>query len=130
MLKTLAFVFGVVLVVIGLLGFVPAASPNGLLLNIFHVNTAHNVVHLVTGLAALLAGWGGISQFTPKLFFQVFGVIYLLVALLGFWYGNAPIFNVLANNLADSFLHLGIAAVSLFLGFGHCCCDGGVCEKK
>ncbi len=127
MLKTLAYVFGVVLVVIGLLGFVPTATQNGLLFGVFHINTAHNVVHLITGLIALLAAWGGLTGLTPRLFFQVFGVIYLIIALLGFWYGDAPIFTI-ANNFADSVLHLVIGAVAFCLGFG--CSYYCACEKK
>lgn len=47
MVKTAAILFGVVFLFIGILGFVPAATPaNGMLLGIFHVNTAHNIVHL------------------------------------------------------------------------------------
>jgi Domain of unknown function (DUF4383) len=44
---------------IGILGFVPAVAPNEILLNIFHVNAAHNAVHLLTGIVALLAGMAG-----------------------------------------------------------------------
>ena len=32
-----------------------------MLLNIFHVNAAHNVVHLLTGVVALLAGMAGVG---------------------------------------------------------------------
>src|SRR5438132_3618228 len=47
MIKTAALLFGIVFLLIGILGFVPAVTPdNGMLLGIFHVNTAHNIVHL------------------------------------------------------------------------------------
>ena len=36
MAKTLAILFGVVFLLIGILGFVPALAPNEMLLNIFH----------------------------------------------------------------------------------------------
>jgi hypothetical protein len=49
--------------------------------------------------------------------FQGLGVVYGLVAVLGFFYGSEPILGILANNRADAWLHLGIAAVSLYLGF-------------
>ncbi len=117
MLKKIAYLFGFVLLVIGVLGFIPAFSPGGNLLGYFHVNVAHNVVHLVTGLLAIGAAYNCCVTWTPKLFFQVFGVVYLLVALLGFWHGADPVLGFIANNTADSVLHLVIAVISLYLGF-------------
>ena len=60
MAKTLALLFGVVFLLIGILGFVPAVAPNEMLLNIFHVNAAHNAVHLLTGISCPFGrhGWG------------------------------------------------------------------------
>ena len=86
MAKTLALLFGVVFLLIGILGFVPALSPNEMLLNIFHVNAAHNVVHLLTGVVALLAGMADVGA--AKMFFKIFGVVYGLVAILGFVVGD------------------------------------------
>jgi hypothetical protein len=58
MVKSAAILFGIVFLVIGILGFVPAATPaNGMLLGIFHVNTAHNIAHLASGVVFLLCGW-------------------------------------------------------------------------
>jgi len=45
-------------------------------------------------------------------------VIYGLVAVLGFFYGDAPLLGIVANNAADSVLHVVIAVVALYLGFG------------
>lgn len=59
------------------------------------------------------------SEFANRTYFKVFGVIYGLVALLGFGFGNAPLFGLMANNIADAVLHVAIAAVALYLGFGH-----------
>ena len=116
MLKTMAMVFGVVLLVVGALGFVPGVTnSDGLLFGIFHVNTLHNIIHLVSGAAALYAGMTSFSA--SKMYFQIFGVIYLLVAILGFFYNDADILGVLANNMADIWLHVVIAVVALYLGF-------------
>ena len=98
-----------------LLGFIPAASPNGMLLGVLHVNAAHNIVHLITGVVALLAAYTGFRA--SQLFFQVFGIIYGLVAILGFMAGDRHIVGVIANNLADAWFHLIVAAVSLYFGF-------------
>ena len=114
MLTIAAKVFGAVLILVGLLGFVPSAAPNDHLLGLFHINVAHNVVHLITGAVALWAGFSGTHA--AKTFFLVFGVIYGLVSILGFFAGERPIFGFLANNMADAWLHLLIAALSVGLG--------------
>jgi hypothetical protein len=115
MIKTAAIIFGVAFLLAGLLGFVPAAAPGGMLLGVLHINTAHNIVHLLTGAVALLCGLT--SYAASRIFFQVFGIIYLLVALLGFVYGSQPILGLIANNIADAWFHLFVSAVSLYLGF-------------
>jgi hypothetical protein len=116
MLKTAALVFGVVLVLIGILGFVPGVTNDEMLLGIFHVNAAHNAVHLLSGAVAL---WGGLTSVSnARLFFRVFGVVYALVAVLGFVTGDGPILGLISNNTADTWLHVAIALVSLWLGFG------------
>jgi hypothetical protein len=115
MLSKFAISFGIVLFVVGLLGFVPAAAPQGHLLGVFHVDAAHNLVHLLSGLTALLCGL--VSEHVARNFFRAFGFIYGLVAVLGLISGDRPVLGVIANNMADVWLHLGIAAASLFLGF-------------
>jgi len=115
MAKTLALLFGVVFLLIGILGFVPSVPPNEMLLNIFHVNAAHNAVHLLTGVVALLAGIAGVGA--SKIFFKIFGVVYGLVAVLGFVVGDGMLLGFISNNMADTWLHVGIAVVSLIVGF-------------
>jgi hypothetical protein len=115
-LQRIALIFGIVFVIVGVLGWVPAVNPGGKLLGIFDVNAAHNVVHLATGAVAIIVG--AMSEKASRVFFQVFGVIYGLVAALGFFYGDAPLLGFVANNAADSVLHVVIAVVALYLGFG------------
>jgi hypothetical protein len=115
MAKTLALLFGVVFLLIGILGFVPAVAPNEMLLNIFHVNAAHNAVHLLTGIAALLCGMAGVGA--SKTFFKIFGVVYGLVAVLGFVVGDGMLLGLISNNAATTWLHVAIAVVSLIIGF-------------
>jgi hypothetical protein len=116
MRKTLALLFGTVFVLVGILGFIPAVAPNEHLLGIFHVNAAHNAVHLLTGIVAIICGLA--SEHAAILFFRIFGIVYGLVAVLGLVGGERPILGVLSNNMADVWLHIVIAAVSLLIGFG------------
>jgi hypothetical protein len=115
MVKTMATVFGVVFLLVGILGFVPGITENGHLLGIFHVNTAHNIVHILSGVAALIAA--GISFKAAVNYFRIFGLIYGLVAVLGFFGGDQPVLGIIANNTADNWLHVAIALVALTLGF-------------
>lgn len=112
MLRKASMVFGAVFVLIGLLGFVPALTPDGLLLGVFKVDGVHNAVHLLSGLAALAAST---SASYSRLYFQAFGVVYALVFVLGLVMN--PVLGFLHVNAADNVLHFVIAATSLYLGF-------------
>jgi hypothetical protein len=115
MLKTIAIIFGVIVLAIGILGFIPQANPGDLLLGLFHVNLIHNLIHIATGIVSILCGLS--SNYASQVFFQVFGIVYGLVALLGFYYMDQNILGLIANNMADNLLHVLISAVSLYLGF-------------
>src|SRR5438046_10402987 len=83
MAKTLGMLFGIVFLGVGILGFVPGVTSdvNGMpmLLGIFHVNTAHNLVHIVSGAIFLFAAMSGARA--ARLWFQIFGVIYAIMAV-------------------------------------------------
>lgn len=113
--KLFALLFGAVLVVVGILGFVPQVVTDGKLLGVFGINAAHNVVHVLTGLLGLVLGRyaGGASLFN-----KVGGVLYLLVFVLGaiaVALGSGLFLNL---NWADNLLHLGLAVVVGAVGFG------------
>ena len=117
MVKTMAVLFGIVFLVVGALGFVPSVTKDDMLLGIFHVNMAHNVVHLLSGVVALFCGISGVGA--SKNYFRIFGVVYAAVAVLGFMNPgeHTMLLGLISNNTADTWLHVGIAAVSLILGF-------------
>lgn len=112
----MATVFGWVLLVLGILGFVPGITADEHLLGIFYVNALHNLVHIISGLAALYVASKG--EESSQMFFKVIGVIYALLAVLGFLIGDGMILGLLANNMADTWLNVVIAVVALYLGFG------------
>lgn len=117
MLKTSAKVFGYILLLVGILGFIPGVTTSdGLLLGLFQVNALHNVIHIVTGLIGVYAGMQADAK-ASRTFFQVFGIIYALIAILGFVYGDGDILGVVASNMADTWLHVVIAVYALYMGF-------------
>jgi hypothetical protein len=116
MLRSAAKVFGFVLLAIGIMGFIPGLTPDDHLLSVFHVDPLHNLIHLGSGAVSLWAGYT--SRRASRMYFQVFGLVYALVALLGFMAGDGDVLGVLANNMADTWLHVVIASSALYLGFG------------
>lgn len=104
--QTWAKVIGVVLLLVGVLGFFMGDSVFG-----FEVNMLHNIVHLVTG--AVFA-WAGFSASAPtKKVNQWLGVIYLLVGVVGFF----ALQDLLALNTADNWLHIVIGVISAWVGW-------------
>ena len=115
MLKPAAIIFGIFFLIAGVGGFLPALAPDGMLFGIFMVGPIHNCIHLASGVAALLCAFSGAGA--ARKYFQIFGVVYLLVAVIGFVYGNTPLLGMVEHNKADIGLHLVIAAAALYLGF-------------
>ena len=103
-------VLGVVLVIVGLLGFF-MKSP---LLGYFEVDTIHNIIHLASGAIALAVA-GNMS--TARMYLIVFGFVYAAVALVGYVQGSS-VLGIFAVNMADNMLHVVIGAVCLVVGFG------------
>lgn len=110
MARTVSYVFGAVLAVVGLWGFVQ--NP---VLGIFAANTVHSIVHLLTGavLLGVAVWWVGSSELALK----VFGVVYAVVAVLGFVVGGTSILGLIDNSVADNILHTALALVFLWAGF-------------
>jgi hypothetical protein len=113
--KLYAMVFGVVLTLVGILGFVPALSTNGNLLGIFAIDSLHNVIHLLSGLVGLAAAFAAGAKYA-RMYALVFGLVYALVTIVGFVQGTT-VLGLIAVNAADNFLHLAIAVVSLGVYF-------------
>lgn len=105
--RTACMVLGVVFIVVGLLGFIPnpLVSADGL----FVVNGAHNLVHLLSGLALLI---GALALNQPKTTLWVVGIVYGLVALLGLFSGDM-LLGFIHINTADRLLHVALTIVLL-----------------
>lgn len=108
-------VFGVVFLAAGVLGFVPGVTTDeGLLLGILQVSPLHNVIHILSGVAALLAAK---TAEYAKMYFQVFGVVYLVVTVVGFVQGDT-VLGLIDVNTADNVFHAFLAVALLGIGFG------------
>ena len=111
MAKKFVMALGVIFVVIGLLGFV-----NDPVLGLFEVDVVHNLVHLVSGILAFRFAAKG--EMMAKKFARIFGVVYGLVAVLGLVLPGETLLGLLEVNFADDLLHVAIAALFLYVGFG------------
>jgi len=121
MAKTFGMLFGIVFLAVGILGFVPGIAPAGadgmpMLLGIFMVNKVHSIVHIASGVVFLLASMSGAGA--ARLWFQIFGIVYALVAILGFMTPNGMLLGLISNNPADTWLHVVLAVAMLAIGFG------------
>ena len=122
--KTLAQIYalalGAVLVLVGILGFLVEPSfavgddaQRGTLIA-FDINGWHNVVHLLSGIVGLAMAKTAASA---RLFAIGYGVVYLLVTLLGFIVGDGGyLLSIIPINTADNLLHLAIAASGIAIG--------------
>ncbi len=115
MAKKLAQVMGIILLIIGILGFIPGVTNNELLFGAFSVNAAWNIIYIIIGLIGAYVGMS--APASAKTYLQIFGVIYAIWAILGFVYGDSLILGFIANNSADNWLHVVIALILLYGGF-------------
>jgi hypothetical protein len=118
-----ALVFGIVLVAAGILGFFYESSfatgddtlvERDAVLGILDVNGWHNVVHILSGLVGLaVAG----SYANARMYALGFGAVYIVVAILGFIYGDGDsIFKLIPVNTEDNVLHVLIGVAGLGAG--------------
>jgi hypothetical protein len=117
MAKKLSTWFGVIFLLLGVLGFIPGiTNDQGMLLGIFHVDAIHNIIHIVFG---LLAFWMSMSgEMGAKNYFKVVGIVFGLIAILGFFQGDSEmLIGLFNNNMADTWLHIVMAVIALYVGF-------------
>jgi len=108
--KTYAMVIGVVLVLLGLVGFVQAP-----VLGIFGVNPAQDVLHLVGGAVILWFAYKGSAKPTN----MWTGIAALVVGVLWYIPGASDLLvSIFAINAEITYLHLAVGVVSLGVAYG------------
>jgi len=114
MARTFAIIFGVALIILGILGFLPNFITAGKLFGIFASNLEINMAHLVTGILGLLCGFS--SNPASRVYFIVVGILYTFLAILGLANTDKLLLCMFADNLANNWLHAGISIFSLYVG--------------
>ena len=118
-LQKLAGVFGVIFILVAVLGFISPGGlvmtmdpTTGMVLGVFPVNLLHNIVHLAFGVWGLVASraWAGSKQF-----FTVGGIIYAVLTVVGFLSPTG--FGLVPLGGADLGLHAVLAIAMLGIGY-------------
>jgi hypothetical protein len=115
--QNLALGFGIVFLVVGILGFIPgittdysdlefAGKDSGAeLLGIFQVSILHNIAHLLFGVGILLAR----THEGARAYLLGGALIYSVLFLYGLFVGGGDDANFIPANGADDVLHLLLA---------------------
>ena len=124
--RTFALIFGIVFLLAGIAGFIPALlqPPQGgaiapgahhmLLLGMFPVNPLHNIVHLLFGLWGLAASRG---QAAAVLYARGVALIYAVLTVAGFIPRLDDLFGLVPLYGNDIWLHAALAVVAAYFGW-------------
>jgi len=112
--QRLGMIMGSLFLVGGVLAFVPGVTKDGMYFGMFMVNTAHNIMHIVSGAVFLLASLLGAKP--VRAWFLLFGAIYAALAGIGLVVGDGLIFGLIMNSPFDSWGHAGLALIMLVTG--------------
>ena len=116
--KTAAILIGLIFIAVGLLGYIDnpiVGTSDGA---IFHADSVHNIVHIVSGALFLLVALA--APGSAGGFMKLFGLVYLIIGIVGFvQYGTSGMGKVLGFlhvNGADNFLHVALGIVIFLAG--------------
>jgi hypothetical protein len=114
MAKRIATILGIVFLLVGVIGFVSRDFLGA------HLTTPHNLVHIISGAVALYLGLAG-SLSAARLFCLVFGIVYLLLGIVGFLLGTGSdrmfdVANILHLGTMDHIIHIALGIIFLIGG--------------
>jgi hypothetical protein len=116
--KTGALIWAFAFIAVGLLGFVknPLIGPDESA--VFHADSFHSWVHIISGVLFLLAGLA--MGNAARGFLILFGVVYLALGVIGIIQfgttGMGKLFGLLHVNGADNYLHIGLGVLIALTG--------------
>ena len=120
--QNLALLFGIVFLLVGILGFIPGVTTNyddlsfagkdsdAKLLGIFQVSVLHNIAHLAFGVGILLAR----THEGARTYLLAGSIVYPALFIYGLFVGGDDDANFIPMNGADDVLHLALAVA--FIG--------------
>ncbi len=127
MIRKFALIFGIIYVIAGIAGFIPALNPHhadmppiavdsfyGRALGLFPVNILHNLVHLGIGVWGII---GSRSVGGARFFGRGLAIFYGLLAILGLIPATNTMFGLVPLYGNDVWLHAGTALIAAYFGF-------------
>jgi hypothetical protein len=120
-----ALAVGAVFLLVGILGFIPGVTTgydtltfaghhsDAQLVGVFNVSILHNIVHLLFGVAGIVANR---TAGASKAFLIGGGIIYLVLWIYGLVIDLDSAANFVPVNTADNWLHLGLGVAMIALG--------------
>lgn len=127
--RAFALVYGIVFLLIGICGFVPAFLKQpagheghaltvnafeGYLFGLFHVNVLHSLVHVLFGVMGLAMS----RRFdSARLYARIIAIAYGILAVMGLIPGLNTLFGLLPLHGHDVWLHLVLAAAAAYFGW-------------
>ncbi|MBA2728883.1 MAG: DUF4383 domain-containing protein [Parachlamydiaceae bacterium] len=117
MLRIIAMIIGILFILSGVFGFMPEFVQEGKLFGYFAINTMRNFLHLAIGFLGLFSGIKGAAA--SKIYFIIFGVLFLIMAALGFYHNTGVVFDYVVANNADNWLYGALAVLFLYIGISY-----------
>lgn len=140
--RAFALVYGIVFLVIGICGFIPAflthpahedpAVPvqvnsfEGYLFGLFHVNVLHSLVHVAFGVLGLAMA----RRFdTARLYARITAITYAILVVMGLIPALNTVFGLIPIHGNDVWLHLILAAAAAYFGWAAAPAEAGRTER-
>ncbi len=123
--QSLSTLLGLALIAFGVAGFIPSLTTNStdlansgpdsqaLVFGLYQVSVLHNLLHIVSGVLALMAANG---PRIAKTFLLLGGLGYLALTAYGFSIDLASDDNVLSLNQNGNWLHFGVGIAMMLMG--------------
>ena len=116
--KTGALLWAFAFLAVGALGFIDNLIIGNSESAMFHADTFHNWVHIISGILFLLVGLA--APGAAKGFLILFGIVYLALGVMGIvqfgTHGMGKLFGLLHVNGADNYLHIALGALIALTG--------------
>ena len=123
--ESLAALGGLVLVIVGVAGFIPGLvqhydqlhwwknGSGAQLFGVFQTSILHNLVHLGFGAAGLLAARTAV---TARAYLSGVGIVYFALGIYGLLIDRFGSSNVVPVDRADDWLHVGLGVAMVYAG--------------
>ncbi len=129
MVQTAARIFGIIYLIVGIIGFIPGISPpvgagapplilSGFydnVIGLFTTNWLHDAVHILVGIGGIAAA---ASFAKSRTYWQSIAVIFAILFILGIIPATNTVFGLVPLFGADVWLHLLTVIVAAYFGWG------------